>query len=140
MDSKANALVITCDDGSQLDVLEIQPPGKKPMDAKSFWFLLLLLLLLLLRSLSLFPAPFPVGWIPQFIYPAAPSPSSCQRPPLTPTPCVMLQLLAGTVCVGDEWKELGCRGLLVAFLLVPSKRERASETEREGERGREREL
>jgi len=37
MDAKANALVITCDDGSQLDVLEIQPPGKKPMDAKSFW-------------------------------------------------------------------------------------------------------
>lgn len=36
-DDKSNTLVITCDDGSQLDVLEIQPPGKKPMDAKSFW-------------------------------------------------------------------------------------------------------
>ena len=36
-DDKANTLVVTCDDGSQLDVLEIQPPGKKPMDAKSFW-------------------------------------------------------------------------------------------------------
>jgi len=36
-DDKANTLVITCDDGSQLDVLQIQPPGKKPMDAKSFW-------------------------------------------------------------------------------------------------------
>jgi hypothetical protein len=23
--------------GSQLDVLELQPPGKKTMDAKSFW-------------------------------------------------------------------------------------------------------
>ena len=34
---QANSLVITCDDGSQLDVLQIQPPGKKPMDAKSFW-------------------------------------------------------------------------------------------------------
>ncbi|MGB1600736.1 MAG: hypothetical protein ACPIOQ_48800 [Promethearchaeia archaeon] len=36
----SNALppqVITCDDGSQLDVLQLQPPGKKPMDAKSFW-------------------------------------------------------------------------------------------------------
>jgi methionyl-tRNA formyltransferase len=36
-DDKANTLVVTCDDGSQLDVLEIQPPGKKRMDAKSFW-------------------------------------------------------------------------------------------------------
>jgi methionyl-tRNA formyltransferase len=26
---KGDALVITCDDGSQLEVLELQPPGKK---------------------------------------------------------------------------------------------------------------
>ncbi|EKX42449.1 hypothetical protein GUITHDRAFT_141138 [Guillardia theta CCMP2712] len=36
-EAAGNALVITCDDGSQLDAIEVQPPGKKPMDAKSFW-------------------------------------------------------------------------------------------------------
>jgi methionyl-tRNA formyltransferase len=35
--AKANTLVVTCDDGNQLDVFEIQPPDKKRMDADSFW-------------------------------------------------------------------------------------------------------
>lgn len=37
MNKKGDAMVITCDDGSQLEVLEVQPPNKRAMDAKSFW-------------------------------------------------------------------------------------------------------
>jgi len=37
LNEKGDAIVVTCDDGSQLEVTEIQPPGKKVMDARSFW-------------------------------------------------------------------------------------------------------
>ena len=37
MNAKGDALVVTCDDGSQLEVLELQLPSKKPMDARAFW-------------------------------------------------------------------------------------------------------
>lgn len=36
-DAEKNALVVTCGDGSRLGVLSVQPPGKKMMDAGSFW-------------------------------------------------------------------------------------------------------
>lgn len=36
-DDSANCLVVTCGDGSQIGLLEVQPPGKKVMDARSFW-------------------------------------------------------------------------------------------------------
>lgn len=35
-DDKA-CLDIICDDGSKIGVVEVQPPGKKAMDARSFW-------------------------------------------------------------------------------------------------------
>lgn len=33
----ASAMMVTCDDGSAIEVLEVQPPGKKPMPAAAFW-------------------------------------------------------------------------------------------------------
>ncbi|KAI0558841.1 Formyl transferase [Gracilaria domingensis] len=36
-DSQKENLVITCGDGSRLGLLEVQPPGKRMMDAASFW-------------------------------------------------------------------------------------------------------
>lgn len=36
-DEKLNCLVITCGDGSVIGARRIQPPGKKVMDARSFW-------------------------------------------------------------------------------------------------------
>ncbi|PXF41648.1 Methionyl-tRNA formyltransferase [Gracilariopsis chorda] len=36
-DAEKNALVITCGDGSRLGLLTVQPPGKRLMDAGSFW-------------------------------------------------------------------------------------------------------
>lgn len=36
-DEKQNCLVITCGDGSRIGVFTVLPPGKKEMDARSFW-------------------------------------------------------------------------------------------------------
>ena len=36
MDLVGKALRIVCKDGSVLDLLEVQPPGKKVMDSKAF--------------------------------------------------------------------------------------------------------
>ncbi|CAN8075366.1 unnamed protein product [Agarophyton chilense] len=36
-DSEDQTLVITCGDGSRLGLLQVQPPGKRMMDAASFW-------------------------------------------------------------------------------------------------------
>lgn len=36
-DEDNNCLAVTCDDGSKIGVLQVQPPGKKGMDARSFW-------------------------------------------------------------------------------------------------------
>lgn len=36
-DDDLSCLAITCDDGSKLGALTVQPPGKKVMDARSFW-------------------------------------------------------------------------------------------------------
>lgn len=32
-----NCLTILCDDGSKIGALQVQPPGRKPMDARTFW-------------------------------------------------------------------------------------------------------
>lgn len=36
-DEKQGYLRVTCGDGSMLGIIEVQPPGKKVMDARSFW-------------------------------------------------------------------------------------------------------
>lgn len=36
-DDEIGCIAITCDDGSRLGALTVQPPGKKAMDARSFW-------------------------------------------------------------------------------------------------------
>lgn len=36
-DDENDCLAIVCDDGSKIGLLEVQPPGKKVMDARSFW-------------------------------------------------------------------------------------------------------
>lgn len=36
-DADNQCLAITCGDGSKIGALQVQPPGKKPMDARSFW-------------------------------------------------------------------------------------------------------
>lgn len=36
-DEERNCLAITCDDGSKIGAFKVQPLGKKPMDARSFW-------------------------------------------------------------------------------------------------------
>lgn len=36
-DEEKNCLAITCGDGSMIGLLEVQPPSKKSMDARSFW-------------------------------------------------------------------------------------------------------
>jgi methionyl-tRNA formyltransferase len=34
---RGDALVVVCDDGSRLEIVELQPPGKRVLSAKEFW-------------------------------------------------------------------------------------------------------
>lgn len=36
-DANKRALIVTCGDGSRIGLLQVQPPGKKQMDATGFW-------------------------------------------------------------------------------------------------------